>query len=282
MVARSRIICADALAGLRELPDGEVALTVTSPPYYRHRDYGANGQIGREATVETYVERIASVLAELFRVTDARGSCFVVVGDTYRAKKLLLVPHRVALSAEAVGWTVRNDIIWEKLDPPPESTRDRWRMSHEHVLFLTKSPSRYRFKAEVLRVPYSPATLSRWGAGQTYGGAKSLGRRTEDDARVRHGRRFRLNPLGCLPTDVWSLPAANTTARHYATFPEPLIRPIIQACSEPGDVVLDPFVGSGTVCATAKALGRRWLGIELNPEFAAMARQAVREVALCK
>src|SRR5207249_3533344 len=132
-----------------------------------------------------------------------------------------------------------------------------------------------RFNADVLRVPHSPVTLRRWGAGQRYGGAKSRTRRKAGDSRMRDGQSFRLNPLGCLPTDVWSLPSANNSVRHYATFPEALVRPAIEACSEPGDLVLDPFAGSGTVCAVAAALGRRWLGIELNPEYAAFACQAV-------
>ena len=218
------------------------------------------------------------MLRELFRVTDERGCWFFVVGDTYQARKLLLVPHRIALLADAVGWTVRNDIIWHKKDPAPESPRNRWRTGHEHVLFLTRKPAGYRFDADALRVPYSPVTLRRWGAGQRYGGAKSHGRRAAGDSRMRDGQTFRLNPRGCLPTDVWSLPAANNSARHYATFPDALVRPLIAACSGPGDLVLDPFVGSGTVCAAAAALGRRWLGIELNAEYAALARELLRRV----
>lgn len=88
---------------------------------------------------------------------------------------------------------------------------------------------------------------------------------------MRDGQIFTLNPRGCLPTDVWSLSASNTSTRHYATFPEQLVRPIIEACSVPGDLVLDPFVGSGTACRVAVALGRRCLGIDLNPKYVALA-----------
>jgi DNA modification methylase len=90
---------------------------------------------------------------------------------------------------------------------------------------------------------------------------------------MRDGQTFTLNPRGCLPTDVWCLPASNTSARHYATYPEQLIRPIIEACSKPGDLVLDPFAGSGTTCKLAIALGRQALGIDLNPEYAALAEK---------
>ena len=92
-------------------------LTVTSPPYFRHRDYGVNGQLGREATVHEYIKNIRGVLEELLRVTAETGACFFVVGDTYQKQKLLLVPHRIALAADEIGWTVRNDLIWSKLDP---------------------------------------------------------------------------------------------------------------------------------------------------------------------
>src|SRR5262245_48590668 len=107
----ARIICGDAAAVLRTLPSGCAALTVTSPPYYQHRDYGVAGQIGREPTLEGYLDRLAEVFRELLRVTDERGSCFFVVGDTYARGRLLLVPHRAALLAAEVGWTVRNDLI---------------------------------------------------------------------------------------------------------------------------------------------------------------------------
>jgi site-specific DNA-methyltransferase (adenine-specific) len=272
----ARIICGDAVEVLRRLPEGVAALTVTSPPYYRHRDYGVAGQIGQEPSLDGYLGRIASVLKGLLRVTAEDGSCFFVVGDTYRDRKLLLVPHRIAIQADALGWTVRNDVIWSKKDPAPESPRNRWRSSHEHVLFLTKRPTGYYFNADAVRVPYSLTTQRRWGSGQAYGGPKSRGRQAANDSRMRDGQTFRLHPKGCLPTDVWALPAANTSTRHYATFPQQLVRPVIEACSRPGGLVLDPFAGSGTTCALALSLGRRCLGIELNPAYAALADQAIR------
>jgi DNA modification methylase len=91
---------------------------------------------------------------------------------------------------------------------------------------------------------------------------------------MRHGKTFKLNPKGCLPTDVWTLPAGDSSARHYTTFPERLVKPIILACSNPGDTVLDPFAGTGTTCRIAVDLGRRCIGVELNPEYAKMAALA--------
>ncbi len=279
MVETDRIVCGDAEAVLRTLPADCVDLTVTSPPYFRHRDYGVTGQLGREATVDGYLAKIRGVLAELLRVTAETGACFFVVGDTYRNQRLLLVPHRIALAADEIGWTVRNDLIWSKLDPPPESPRNRWRSAHEHVLFLTKRPGKYTFHADAIRVPYADATKKRWGSGQAYGGAKSQQRPNQTASRMRHGKTFKLNPKGCLPTDVWPLPAGDSPARHYATFPDRLVRPIILACSNPGDLVLDPFAGSGTTCRIAKENGRRFIGIELKAEYAKMAADAVGATA---
>jgi site-specific DNA-methyltransferase (adenine-specific) len=275
-----RIIRGDAKEVLASLPTDFVDLTVTSPPYFRHRDYGVHGQLGMERTVDDYLKNIRAVLVELLRVTSRNGACFFVVGDTYCKQRLLLVPHRIALAADEIGWIVRNDLIWRKLDPPPESPGNRWRCAHEHILFLTKQRGNYKFHADAIRVPYSEATVKRWANGQVYGGPKSEERKNIRDCRMRHGKTFKLNPNGCLPTDVWSLPAGDSSARHYATFPDRLVKPIILACTNVGDLVLDPFAGSGTTCRIAKETGRQFIGIELNSEYAKMAVGSKR-IALC-
>ena len=211
-----------------------VDLTVTSPPYFRHRDYGVPGQIGREQTLDKYIANIRGVLSELLRVTAETGACFFVVGDTYDKQRLLLVPHRIALEAAEMGWTVRNDLIWNKLDPPPESPRNRWRSGHEHIFFLTKQSAGYKFTADAVRVPYAETTIRRWGNGQAYGGEKSANRVNGKDSRMRHGRTFTLNPNGCLPTDVWSMPSGDSATGHYATFPERLVEPMSSHHSDQG------------------------------------------------
>src|ERR1700721_1808007 len=131
-MAQARILQGDAASALKSLPSDSVALTVTSPPYFQHRDYGIAGQIGQEETLAAYLDRIETVLIELLRVTDDTGSCFFVVGDTYRNRNLLLVPHRIAILAGDIGWTIRNDIIWSKKDQPPESPPNRWRLGQSH------------------------------------------------------------------------------------------------------------------------------------------------------
>jgi DNA modification methylase len=275
MTLGHKIICGDAAQELENLQAGSVSLTVTSPPYFKHRDYGPAAQIGQEASLASYLKSMKIVLEQLLRVTAANGSCFIVVGDTYRSGKLLLVPHRLAIIASDIGWSVRNDIILHKLDPAPDSAKNRWRAGHEHILFLAKESSGYVFNDDAIRVPYSPVTLRRWGNGQTYGGEKSAKRLPNNEPRVQHGKSFTLNPNGCIPTDVWSLPNGNTSAEHYAAFSKALVARMIEACSCKGDIVLDPFVGSGTAAVVAKALGRSCIGIELNPKYASMARVAL-------
>lgn len=270
-MAKGVIRCGDAEQELRNLPAGCIALTITSPPYYRIRDYGVFGQIGQESTLAEYLDRIGRVLKYVLNATDDCGCCFFVIGDTYEDRRLLLVPHRIALLAYEIGWTVRNDLIWRKPAPAPESPRNRWRGGHEHILFLTKRPSGYRFNADEIRVPYSSVTIQRWGNGQRYGGEKSKRRKHSNDSRMRDGKSFQLNPKGCIPTDVLTVSTSNNAPAHYAAFPPQLVEPFVQACSRIGELVLDPFAGSGTTCGVAARLGRRYLGIELNPEYARMA-----------
>jgi len=270
--------CGDAIKTLRSLPTACVDAVITSPPYYRRRDYGVVGQYGQESTVAKYIATMGLVLAELFRVTKPTATCFLVVGDSSLDGKVLLVPHRLAIHADQNGWIVRNDIIWCKKDPAPGRTHKRWRSGHEHILFLAKDSKRYCFNEEDIRVPYSEATLRRWGAGQAYGGPKSENRRNDSDTPVRHGKTFNLNPLGCIPTDVWTVASSNNKASHYAAFPKEIVEPIVKACTRPGDVVLDPFMGTGTVGVVAKTLGRRFLGIDLNPSYVSIARQALTAV----
>jgi DNA modification methylase len=262
------IICGDALTVLPRLPSDSIQLTVTSPPYYRQKDYGVETQIGWEATPAEYIDKIRSVLAQLLRITLDSGACFIVVGDKYVRGKLMLIPQRIALAADDVGWNVRSHIVWQKKDPPPESVKNRWRASHESVLFLTKQRTKYKFNADAIRQPYSAATLARWGKGQLYGGPKSEQRVNQDDTRIGHGKSFRLAADGCIPTDVWSVASSQSKQMHYGTYPRELIEPAVAACSDEGDWLLDPFAGSGTSLLVGMDGARNCVGIELNDEYA--------------
>lgn len=253
------------------LPADCVQTTITSPPYYRQKDYGRNGQIGWEKSVAAYVKKLAGILTEIHRVTLPSGSCFIVIGDTFVGKSLQLVPQRLALAAADAGWTIRNDLIWAKSDAAPDGAADRWRFSHEHVLFLTKKPRNYKFNDDAIRVPHSPVTKRRWGNGQRYGGSKAAGEAGPASQRFKRGKTFHLNERGALPRDVLEFSTARSKLDHFATFPPGLVEKLLLATTDEGDLVLDPFAGTATTGEVAARHGRRFLGIELNARYARLA-----------
>lgn len=320
------IIHGDALDVLRTLPTASVQTCVTSPPYYQLRDYGVDGQIGLEATLEEYVDKITAVFREARRVLCDDGTCWVNLGDTYAvsgrggggkqdtnkgsrtvgalraggSKQLLGVPWRVAFALQADGWILRQDIIWHKSNPMPESVADRCTKAHEYIFLFAKTP-RYHYVADAIREPYASevreAGLARArrlgynGVGsyqdwynkerkqavapyQTCGGSGLV-----KSARFNAGVPIDLpHPLGRNKRSVWTLPSkpVNTGSPdipHFATFPPDVIRPCILAGAPVGHTVLDPFFGSGTTGMVAQQLGRRYIGIELNPDYIALAQQ---------
>jgi DNA modification methylase len=271
------VLRGEARRWLAEVPENCVQCTITSPPYYRQKDYGVRAQAGWERTPAEYVDRLNGILVELLRVTTPIGSCFVVIGDTYSAKTLQLIPQRLVIAAQECGWTVRNDLIWLKSDAAPDGAFDRWRLTHEHVLFLTKSPRGYKFRANEVRVPYSPVTERRWGHGQRYGGRKARVVAGPRGQRFRLNKTFRLSNHGAMPRDVFELPTARSKLDHYATFPMELVERLIRVSSDEGDVVLDPFCGTGTTGIASIRLNRRFVGIELNARYAKIAQMQLRD-----
>ena len=153
-----RIIQGDCLEGLRTLPDASVHCCVTSPPYWGLRDYGHDGQIGLEETPEAYVARMVEVFREVRRVLRGDGTCWINLGDTFASgKQLVGIPWRVAFALQADGWLLRQDIIWHKPNPMPESVTDRCTKAHEYVFLLTKS-ERYFYDANAVKEPHSDST----------------------------------------------------------------------------------------------------------------------------
>lgn len=261
---------------LSAVPDACVQTTVTSPPYYRQKDYDSEGQLGWEPTVGDYVAKMTWIFQELWRVTKASGSCFFVVGDTYANKGLQLVPQRLAIAACDVGWTIRNDLIWAKTDAAPDGAADRWRFSHEHVLFMTRAARGYKFNADEIRVPYSPVTLRRWANGQQYGGDKSRKESGPKGQRFKRGKTFTLHARGTIPRDVVECATARSRLDHFATFPLELIEQFVLATTDEHDLVFDPFAGTATSGVAAVRNSRRFLGIELNRQYAKLGRERLR------
>ncbi len=256
-LAKSLLLEGDVSDVLPRLPDESVQCVVTSPPYWGLRDYGVHGQIGLEETLAGYVHKLTGLFAEVRRVLRTDGILWLNIGDGFTSgnrgwrapdkknpnramsvrpdnppelkdKDLLGVPWRLAFALQADGWFLRSDIIWHKPNAMPESVKDRPTRAHEYLFMLTKNE----------RYAYFPEAVME---------------------EAEQGRRNRRT--------VWSINTAPSLGAHVASFPPELVEPCILASSQPDDYVLDPFFGVGTVGLVAQRLRRRFVGIELNPEY---------------
>jgi site-specific DNA-methyltransferase (adenine-specific) len=251
-----QILEGDCLARLADIEDGTVQTCVTSPPYYGLRDYGVEGQIGLEASPDAYIARLVDIFREVRRVLASDGTLWINIGDSYGAgKQLLMVPARLALALQADGWVLRQDIIWHKPNPMPESVKDRCTKAHEYVFLLSKS-EKYFYDADAVK---ENAVCDRMRGPALHADLKStngnggLSRREPQPFRNRRS--------------VWTVTTSSYKGAHFAVFPPALVEPCILAGSRPGDLVLDPFNGSGTTGQVALQNGRRYVGCELNAEY---------------
>lgn len=258
----SIIIEGDAIHALQRIPSNSVSCAVTSPPYWGLRDYGIEGQVGLEPTLPQFINHLVTVFAEVKRVLRDDGTLWVNIGDGftsgnrgYRApdkknparamsvrpdtpdglkpKDLIGIPWRLAFAMQDDGWYLRSDVIWNKPNAMPESVRDRPTRSHEYLFMFTKS-ERYFYDRDAV---------------------KEVG----TNGKLRNRR------------SVWDVNTQAFPGAHFATFPTALIEPCILASSKPGDYVLDPFFGSGTVGLSSIELGRKYVGVELNPDYVSIA-----------
>ena len=291
--------------------DGVRAQTcVTSPPYFGLRDYGHPGQIGLEKTPEEYIAAMVEVFRCVRDVLADDGTLWLNLGDSYGsaggnthagfnaryhgtqsvedkqgsaldgvtdrtvstglpAKNLLGIPWRVAFALQADGWTLRQDIIWHKPNPMPESVRDRCTKAHEYIFLLSKS-ERYFFDSEAIKVP----AKQDWGTrdrtnGKYHNEGSGLAPHSGLDKSYETANR----------RSVWTVATRPYKGAHFATFPPALIEPCILAGSRPGDIVLDPFMGSGTTAAVSVQHGRHYLGCELNPLYGDLQRERIDAVS---
>lgn len=302
-MAVARILVGDVRQRLAGLPDCSVQTCVTSPPYWGLRDYGHDGQIGLEQMPDEYVAELVEVFRDVRRVLADDGTLWLNLGDSYAArvrqsgahhagpltaksagvltnykrprpdtlkeKDLVGIPWRVAFALQADGWWLRQDIIWAKPNPMPESVTDRCTKAHEYVFLLTKS-ARYFYDIEPIREPVS----ENW----KHGGLPPVPLRGEHvltaGSRVK-AKRVYDEPKGANRRSVWTIATKPYAGAHFAVMPEALAEPCILAGSRPGDLVLDPFTGSGTVGVVALRHGRDFIGTELNPKYAALAEARI-------
>ena len=290
-----KVMIGDCIESMRRLPDQSVNCCVTSPPYFGLRDYGVDGQIGLEQTPDQYVAKLVEVFREVRRVLRDDGTLWLNIGDSYNAhpgqrketdkaggkqqtvrgstaapsrsvsgckpKDLIGIPWMLAFALRADGWYLRQDIIWHKPNPMPESVRDRCTKAHEYIFLLSKSP-KYYFDAAAIE---EDAKWERWG-NQTEnkkhtGTAKHLGGKTLAELPIRDKKNRR---------SVWSVATKPFKGAHFATFPPDLIEPCVLAGCPVGGTVLDPFGGSGTTAGVAVKHGRNAILCELNPDYVAL------------
>lgn len=309
------ILVGEVLDRLRALPDESVHCVVTSPPYYGLRDYGVEGQIGLEATPAEFLAKLVAVFREVRRVLRKDGTCWVNMGDSYNQnqgagfdtnrnggarkaaaacprvftglppKNLMGMPWRLAFALQDDGWWLRQDIIWSKPNPMPESVTDRCTKAHEYLFLLTKS-SQYFYDADAIREPVTSID-KRAGRNSSCLVDKSpeprKGMRSSDPERFGLSRgntnESCSHPLGRNKRSVWEIATEAFPEAHFATFPRKLVEPCIMAGSPADGTVLDPFNGSGTTGLVAIKHGRNYIGIELNPDYAAMAERRLSEAS---
>lgn len=280
-----QILIGDAAKRLADIPDDSVDMVLTSPPYFRLRDYQADGQIGLEPHVDQWVDELTVVMAGLKRVLRPTGTLWLNLGDSYSThlsqgaarKSLLLGPERVAARLLESGWILRNKIIWAKANPMPSSVSDRFTCGHEYV-YVFAHADRYHFDLDAIRMAHRTTARSGRAAVRTRPAREAWRGPNSDNASGLdglHDRGLVGHPLGKNPGDVWTVPSSKFRGAHHATFPIELARRAILAGCPPDGVVLDPFMGAGTTAVAAEQHGRRWLGIELNPDFAALANQRI-------
>jgi site-specific DNA-methyltransferase (adenine-specific) len=291
----------DNLFHLTNIPDNSVDMCVTSPPYYNLRDYKNSGQIGAENTVKDFVENLCKVFDEIHRILKPTGSCWVNIGDTYDKKRLLQVPSRFEIAMCDRGWHLRNEIIWSKPNPQPISSKDRFWGNHEKFFWFVKDVKKYYFNRDAILVPQAEISIRRmfsknnmskrkdFNATSKEGFAISSNSQDKHYARMREemgiDKEFNYEELiksGKCPTrpefDTWNIPSVTYKGAHFAVYPPELIeKPILSCCPEQG-IVIDPFMGSGTTGEVAKLNNRRYIGLELNPEYAILANERISKV----
>lgn len=262
---------------LKQIRDSGVRpqMAVTSPPYWRVRDYNATGQIGQEQTPQEYTTTLVDVFRGVRDVLADDGVLWVVIGDTYAKRKQGLIkrkdaigiPWAFAFAMRDDGWFLRQEIIWHKPNPIPDNAKDRLTRSHETV-FLFSKQERYQFDSVAIHEPCKRA-------GVFSGGNKNIDKSRNDRNRVVKPAKETRNK-----TDVWSVGVSSYGGKHFATYPARLITPCVLSGSQPGQIVLDPFMGSGTTALVCVQQRRKYIGCEINPQYVELQNERLAKVQI--
>jgi site-specific DNA-methyltransferase (cytosine-N4-specific) len=298
----NRVHTCGCLRFLKILPENSIDFCMTSPPYWKLRDYGRPGQIGQEKTPEEYIEKLVIIFREFKRVLKDTGSLYLNLGDTYigtdncranswkKPKQLALLPSRVAIALQEDGWILRNDICWFKPNGLPSSVKDRLTCRWEHVFHFVKQ-RKYYYNLDAIREPFKASTIKRIRnrvklherTGRPFTAKSKYF--TADHSQLSSngflsGKSLGgfLNLKGGNPGDFWAISVKPVSMSHFAVYPEELcIRPIKSSCP-PGGIVFDMFSGSGTTLVVAKKLGRRFVGSDINRGYVRIARKRLKVI----
>jgi len=279
----NKIFKGDSLSSLKSLPKNSIDCIVTSPPYYGQRDYGMDGQIGNESRQEEYIVNLINIFNECKRVLKDSGSLWLNLGDKYNKGNLMGMPWRVALALQDQGWILRNDIIWHKPNAMPNSAKNRLTTDHEYVFFFTKKTKDYYYDQDAIREEHKTFSQdSKMKGGRNHfgknGGTPEKGKNS-GNTNLHDGRWDQaFHPNGRNKRTVWNVPLSKFRGAHFAVFPERLIEPCILAGCPKNGIVLDPFFGAGTTGFVATQQNRKYVGLELNPEYAEIAEKRLQSV----
>lgn len=305
---------------LKTIEPGTINCCITSPPYYGLRDYGVDRQIGLEETPEQYIDQLAGVFDEIKRVLRDDGTLWLNIGDSYagsgkgganypdnamkykqgsntgsislgitrpyssediKPKDMIGIPWMLAFELRRRGWYLRQDIIWAKPNPMPESVTDRCTKSHEYIFLLSKSPH-YYYDAEKIAEPVAGSTTQKLAHNMEnkprYGGKKYT-EYPESFFRTKSGNIYEYRPKRN-KRDVWFVSTKSYKGAHFATFPEDLIEPCVLAGCPPAGKVIDPFAGTSTTGVVCERYGRQFVGIEINKEYCALGAERLQNVQM--
>ena len=279
---------------------------VTSPPYFGLRDYGHEGQIGLEETPEQYISAMVEVFSCVWDVLEDDGTLWLNIGDSYagnnsrasnngragfgnarekvvnrtgeglKTKDLIGIPWMLAFALRADGWYLRQDIIWSKPNPMPESVQDRCTKAHEYIFLLSKS-HKYYFDHVAIKEPAT--TVENRPSGIVRDRVYDYDSKQKEMGRARGGEETP-EPTTRNRHSVWNVATKPYSGAHFAVFPTELIEPCILAGAPVGGIVLDPFMGSGTTAQVAQDLGRQYIGCELNPEYGKLQQKRLAQQSL--
>ena len=299
------ILFGDCKETLKQFPRGSAQMCVTSPPYYGLRDYGGEAnQIGQEETPEEFIQSLVEVFREVRDVLKDDGVLWLNIGDSYynyrpgtgglpkqtvsrtnqdlpeqcnrrankldglKEKDLIGIPWMLAFALRADGWYLRQDIIWHKPNPMPESVKDRCTKSHEYVFLLSKN-KKYYYDNEAIKEPVK----QDWGTRDRTKGKyhnPGTGLAPHSGLSKSYDRKNKRS--------VWSVTNKPYKGAHFACFPPDLIEPCILAGSRKGDVILDPFMGSGTTAMVAKQHDRSYIGCELHEDYGSLIQKRLKAI----